>query len=378
MKKVFFLLLSAGLLNVSYSGIKAQTASLLKMELVNKLAEARKDQMVELPAKLVAAKLGSPFVIKDANGRELPYQWIYEGQAKPVKLILLADFAANETKNISFENGTPSVVKPRTYARYVPERYEDFAWENDKIAFRMYGKALEKNPRENASGLDVWAKRTPDMVINKWYKTGDYHKDHGEGLDFFNVGMTLGAGDALPFLGDTLNYLGNYAGHETLDSGALRSSFKLVYPAVTKGNYTISAAKIITLDAGSQVNKEEVSYTFTGGKTLPVFAGIVHWNGKGEKYLDAAEGIAIYWEPPHGNTGTIGTAVYFPQKNISLKDTAKHLGAQAYLKSGESWTYYNGAAWDKAGEIKNADDWKKYVENYKTKLSSPIIVKVIK
>ena len=27
---------------------------------------------------------------------------------------------------------------------YVPERKDDFAWENDKIAFRAYGKALRK------------------------------------------------------------------------------------------------------------------------------------------------------------------------------------------------------------------------------------------
>ena len=29
------------------------------------------------------------------------------------------------------------------------EEAEDFAWENDRIAFRMYGKELEKTPAEN-------------------------------------------------------------------------------------------------------------------------------------------------------------------------------------------------------------------------------------
>jgi hypothetical protein len=31
----------------------------------------------------------------------------------------------------------------RVYGRFNRERFDDFAWENDKVAFRMYGEALE-------------------------------------------------------------------------------------------------------------------------------------------------------------------------------------------------------------------------------------------
>lgn len=55
-------------------------------------------------------------------------------------------------KQITFTEGTPSQNESKVYGRFVPERYDDFAWENDKIAFRMYGKSLEKVPNQNAWG----------------------------------------------------------------------------------------------------------------------------------------------------------------------------------------------------------------------------------
>ena len=64
-----------------------------------------------------------------------------------------------------------------TFCRFVPERSDDFAWENDRIAFRMYGPALERTG-EISSGIDIWAKRTRKPVIERWYYRTDYHKDH--------------------------------------------------------------------------------------------------------------------------------------------------------------------------------------------------------
>src|SRR5687767_4261811 len=54
-----------------------------------------------------------------------------------------------------------------TYCRAVPERADDFAWENDLAAFRVYGPALRSKP-EN-SGIDCWLKRVEYPIIDKWY-----------------------------------------------------------------------------------------------------------------------------------------------------------------------------------------------------------------
>jgi len=35
----------------------------------------------------------------------------------------------------------------RAYGRFVRERFDDFRWENDRIAHRMYAKALETYSR---------------------------------------------------------------------------------------------------------------------------------------------------------------------------------------------------------------------------------------
>jgi hypothetical protein len=55
---------------------------------------------------------------------------------------------------------------PRAFARFVPERKDDFAWENDLVAFRTSGPALRPGP-EN-SGIDCWFERVPDPIVDKW------------------------------------------------------------------------------------------------------------------------------------------------------------------------------------------------------------------
>ncbi|MDP4238180.1 MAG: sialate O-acetylesterase [Bacteroidota bacterium] len=51
----------------------------------------------------------------------------------------------------------PSVIKPIAHAQYTPQRKDDVAWENDRMAFRLYGPVLEKT-EPTGSGIDVWVK----------------------------------------------------------------------------------------------------------------------------------------------------------------------------------------------------------------------------
>ncbi len=109
---------------------------------------------------------------------------------------------AGQTKKVLFKYGKRLALIHKTYGRYVPERKDDFAWENDKIAFRMYGKALENTPKEMAYGMDVWVKRTDRLILNERYSRGEYHIDHGDGMDYYHVGLTLGAGNMMPCIKD--------------------------------------------------------------------------------------------------------------------------------------------------------------------------------
>ena len=44
-------------------------------------------------------------------------------------------------------------------SRFVPEQLDDFAWENDRVAFRMYGSKMWMISKKRCgSGIDVWGK----------------------------------------------------------------------------------------------------------------------------------------------------------------------------------------------------------------------------
>ena len=59
------------------------------------------------------------------------------------------------------------VVQPKVYGRFVPERKDDFAWENEYAAFRMYGPALR--PENPSNGVDLWLKASPELVVDRFY-----------------------------------------------------------------------------------------------------------------------------------------------------------------------------------------------------------------
>ena len=58
----------------------------------------------------------------------------------------------------------PKEQQPKVYGRYVPERKDDFAWENEYAAFRLYGPALK--PENPSNGVDLWLKNSPALVID--------------------------------------------------------------------------------------------------------------------------------------------------------------------------------------------------------------------
>ena len=55
----------------------------------------------------------------------------------------------------------------RVMARAVPERADDFVFENNLIAGRFYGEALEGNP--TSPGLDIWVKMPGKLVADNFY-----------------------------------------------------------------------------------------------------------------------------------------------------------------------------------------------------------------
>lgn len=312
-------------------------------------------------------------VINDKTKKQIPFQLEHRGLKAIQNLLLQVDVKANSSISLSVQKGKPESVVVKTFARFVPERKDDFAWENDVIAFRAYGKALEKT-KEDAYGFDVWVKRTNRMVLNERYKKGDYHIDHGDGMDYYHVGFSLGAGNMAPYVNDTIRYSGNYHQWKVLDNGPLRSTFQLIYDTWDAGGIKVKATKTISLEAGSQLNRIENVYSFEGEKPLPVVAGIIKRPETGILSLNEKQGMMAYWEPTHVEHGTTGIGVLLTTPVNSMLVNEKQILAKTMVKNNEPITYYAGAVWDKAGKIAISNQWNNYLENFYKKTQSPLII----
>lgn len=349
------------------------------IEISNPSSIARKGEVVEIPwADVIKSFPGIDTwgfkVINSVSKKELEYQLEYKGEEHIQNLLIQVNIPAKGKMRLQLVKGKHKPFMAKTFCRFVPERKDDFAWENDKIAFRMYGKALEKTPNEMAYGIDVWVKRTKELIINDWYKRNDYHQDNGQGMDYYKVGLTLGAGDAAPFINDTIWFPKNYTQWKVLDNGPLRSTFQLSYDEWTAAGKKLKAVKTISLDAGSQLGKIEVNYEMGDGDPLPVATGIVKRNEPGEMLLNEKDGIMGYWEPQHGKDGTTGLGCIFTRPVSEMMITQNHLLTETIVARPFSIIYYQGAVWDKAGIITSAKKWFSYLETFGQKLKQPVLV----
>ena len=255
---------------------------------------------------------------------------------------------------------------------------DDFNWENDRVAYRMYGPALQATG-EISSGIDIWAKRTDKLVADKWYADelsgkSTYHNDNGEGLDFYKVGPTLGAGAAAPYVDNQLWFSRNFENYTILDKGPLRITFRLDYGVFNAGpSGQLTSSRIISLDAGSQLNKIRQIYEFKSEK-MPVAAGIVMRNSPDEEiFIDKNRNFAAHAEPADSLNGILYQAITAPTAFTDIEKKHNHLLGLQTVRPSEPFIYYSGGGWSKYG-FKTFEDWVKYVSEFSEKLHSPLTI----
>ena len=161
----------------------------------------------------------------------------------------------------------------KVFGRYVPERKDDFAWENEYAAFRMYGPALKsENP---SNGVDLWLKASPELVVDSFYYREHvlgkpYHINYGKGLDCYKVGHTCGAGGlvVLTANGEGANgkgyqtWIGGpYDRWEIVEQTPDRFVFRLEYDSLLVAGHILQETITITVEAGSPMNRAEVVLT---------------------------------------------------------------------------------------------------------------------
>ncbi len=360
-----------------------------KVIIENNTPENRQNEMAEINWKQLKKLKFSPentTVINAQTNLEVPSQIIYNTKNKPQSIIFQSGNAAAGTSYFYIKNQKPQAYAAKTFGRLVPERMDDFAWENDKIAFRMYGPALQKSG-EISSGIDIWVKKTNALVLDKWYKSEDYHHDHGEGLDFYGVGLTLGAGGTAPFINNKFYPSENFVTYKILANGPLRTSFQLDYNKWDAAGTKVKESKIITLDAGTFLNKIEEKYSFSG-KELPIAAGLAIIPGTGGlEWNEISNYGLLAYQQPNQEAGIITAGIIFPQKSkpgeiaMTEKDHYNHTGhyiLETTVKKKQPFVYYQGASWDKEGSFKNFGEWQKYLKSKAVELQNPLSIKISK
>jgi len=313
-------------------------------------------------------------VLNDTDGSEIIHQLEKLGEAVPQNVLLQVTVPSKGKISLTVKPEKGTRFESHTYARYVPERKDDFAWENDVVAFRAYGKALEGSS-EDAQGFDFWSKRTSSLIINEWYKTGDYHADHGKGLDYYSVGQTLGVGDIALFLNGKVQYTQHYRQFQVLDNGPIRSTFKLIFEPQELAGQHISLSKTISIDAGNQHSSIRVDLLNKNNQTTPIVIGIARRNEQNPATQLGTHTFS-YWEPSFQDKGTTGTAILLGNTKASKLDTSdrKQFLLHTVVNNKKSFIYYNAAAWDRAGQITTAQEWFAFIKILNQKLQTPLIV----
>ena len=333
----------------------------------------------------------SIFIEDFETGEKLISQIIDEdSDGKFDVLLFQPEMPANSERKFYIKTGAISQEKdsiPACYSRFVPERTDDYAWENNRVAFRTYGPRAQEMIESNinggtlSSGIDAWLKKVEYPIINKWYKketssTGSYHEDTGEGLDNFHVGMSRGVGGSAKKVDSTYYISKNFTAWKTLFNGPIRTSFILEYASWDAGGKKISEKKKISLDYGSNLSKYEV--TIKGTDTIS--SGLTLNEREGEITMNDDYGWVSYWEP-HDNS-QLGTAIVVPNNKMvghehnvtNIRDASNlfvHISSEDNIIN-----YYAGFGWKKSGQFQNKTEWNEYLNHFAEGLKNPLLVNV--
>ncbi len=364
--------------------------SQLTVKAVNKLPIARPSQTIELSAKDLAPLGGdlTKIHVKDAAGKEVLCQAVdtdFDAYHKPDILIFQADFAPNETKTFTAFAGAKQAYTReqfKAHGRFVRERFDDFAWENDRIAHRTYGKALETWTGEPliSSSIDVWSKRTPRLVIDEWYMVDNYHADAGDGFDDYSAGATRGCGGTGLWAADKLWVAKNFVDSRVLANGPIRVIFELVYDPFDVNGVGVAEVKRVTLDAGQNLNHYQSFYKpYTRPEkpvTLTMAVGLKKVDGE-EKVLNSEHGWLAKWEPMEKSADHQGLAAIVDPKLFEKQtEDQRNLLMLTRVPAEGAVSFWAGFCWDKAGQFTNLDAWKTYVDQFAQGLASPIEVSI--
>ena len=306
-------------------------------------------------------------------------------------IIFQPQIDSNSSVNFLFKKKNKSNIKKDKnicYSNLITKRMDDFAWENDRVAFRTYGPEAQRLILNNkkggiiSSGIDCWLKRVEYPIIEKWYtqhfeKISSYHEDVGEGLDNYHVGKSRGAGGFSILIDKEYYNSRNFIKSRIISNGPLRTIFELEYEDwnIPKGN--IEEKKIISLDKGNNLCK--IAVQIKGTKSISPGIFLNEFDGKISENLKNS--WVSYWQPHYDSE--LGNALL--SKNKYIIGSHKYLGEgldknHLYLdlKVVDNYVeYYTGFTWLKSNQFNDKESWNSYLDNFSMKLNNPLKIEII-
>ena len=269
---------------------------------------------------------------------------------------------------------------PRTFARFVPERSDDFAWENDLVAFRTYGPALR--PSAENSGIDCWFKRVPYPIFDKWYmedrlalryslKNKPYHEDHGEGYDTYHVGNSRGCGGISVWSDGEMHDSDTFIAHRVISSTREKSVFELDYASDLNGK-VLRETKRITIVMGQRLFQCDSRFTLDGKPTaLEVAIGLMPQVKGTVPVFSPKTGTMQLWEKID-DLG-VGTGIALDPKVLVKMETRTDRDGQtqafcfARTDAKGHIRWFAGYGWEGQGEITTERKWSDYLTGFAAK-----------
>ena len=394
------------------TGCSSKQLCLIDVE--NPMSKERTD-MAEISVSELNLPQNKAFKLIGKDKEQVPYQITHDGKL----IFLVYHIPANGKETFRIEKGKAMVMDSVVRGRRYPERKDDMAWENDKAAYRAYGPALQASG-ERSFGYDIMNKSTDRLVLDAryaaeqdpvaWKKIAEwkaqgmkqkadsleraisYHVDHGDGMDCYSVGATLGGGTTALMVGDSIVYPYCWAQGEVLDNGPLRFTTRLTYkPTTIDGMANVTETRVISLDEGSHLNKTIITYSNITKPTQLVSGIVIHKENCEGYFTDAANGIIAYADstdnPRNGNgviyVGAVlenkPTSAYVqwfnPDEQKTHSGAIGHVLAQSTYQPGQQYIYYWGSGWSK-NDVKDFQTWKAMLNNYAKRIKSPLKVTV--
>lgn len=262
-----------------------------------------------------------------------------------------------------------SETKVMAYGRFVPEREDDFTWENDKVAFRVYGPSSGgKGP---VSGVDPWFKKVDYSIIDKWYANFlqgiSYHEDHGEGYDIYHVGPSRGVGGTAIWIDGVAYPAAMFKSYEVHQSGGDVVEFTVQYEWETPLG-AVAESKTISLAMGSQLYQVNSVFTLDGEPaSLPIAIGLATHDEAAAVFSNEATGRISTWEIMQ-DIG-VGTGVLLAPERAqeilhapSEEKDASHIWLITASEENGALNFRAGFAWEAAGDITSSDQWNEYLD----------------